>query len=211
MAPVTFGASRQELKAIIDSVGTVPRVTAGSADPGGYVSFAFLSTANGITKVFEAIVNDTTGRDLFARLFAALPTNRSGLRKLRAFGCTAVMLPKNTPVNVEAQVTVTFSGLRADRTAKGQFVGKVKVLNHSGLAIPAPVTLVVIRRGGNARLIGEDGFTCNVQPGGSAYLNLNGGSSLGPGGTAEGLLRFANPSMDKFDVDFRVFAGPGTR
>src|SRR6266487_4922411 len=54
----TSAASRQELKAIIDNVGSLPRVTDGGVDAKGYVSFALMSTAGGTTKVFESIVND---------------------------------------------------------------------------------------------------------------------------------------------------------
>src|SRR5574341_1012427 len=48
----TATATTQELKGIIDSVGSVSRVTDGDMDPKGYVSFALLSTSGGTTKVF---------------------------------------------------------------------------------------------------------------------------------------------------------------
>src|SRR5688572_4360688 len=53
VGPLTFTASRQELKRLIDNVGTVSRVTDGEVDPGGTLSFSLLSTAGGTTKVFE--------------------------------------------------------------------------------------------------------------------------------------------------------------
>jgi len=207
----TSAASRQELKAIIDNVGSLPRVTDGGVDAKGYVSFALMSTAGGTTKVFESIVNDTTGRDLIAQVLAALTNNAEATRNVSLFGCDVAMMPQNLPVNVEGQVTVSFGGFRADRTVKAQFVGKVKVTNHSASAIPAPVTLVVIRKGGNARLIGDDGVTCVVDPPGVPFVNLNGVSGLAPGASVEKVLRFANPSQMKFDLEFRVFAGAGTR
>ena len=114
----TSEASRQELKATIDSVGTLPRVTAGGVDSNGYVSFAMLSTAGGGAKVFEAIVNDTTGAELFGKILSALKNNTAATRDVRRFGCDAGMLLKELPTNVENQVAVTFSGLRADRNAK---------------------------------------------------------------------------------------------
>jgi hypothetical protein len=204
-------ATAQQLKGIIDSAGTVSRVTDGDVDPKGYVSFALLSTAGGATKVFEAIVNDTTGHDLFGRLLGAVQANTEVTRDVRTFGCDADMLPQNLPANVGSQATVTFTGLRSDRSAKNQFVGKVKVTNQSGSTFAAPLTLVVIRNGGNAKLIGDDGVTCNIHPGGVPFVNLSVGSGLAAGASVERLLRFANPSLAKFDVEFRVFAGPGTR
>ena len=205
------GASRQELKAIIDNVGTLPRVTDGGVDPKGYVSLALMSTAGGTARVFESIVNDTTGRDLFAQMLRALPNNAEATRDVRRFACDAAMMPRDLPTDVGSQVTVTFGGVWADRSAKARFVGRVKVLNHSGSAISAPVTLVVIRKGGNARLLDDDGVTCAVYPYGVPFLVLDVGPGLAPGASVEKVLHFANPSLMKFDVAFRVFAGPGTR
>ena len=207
----TVAASRQELRAIIDNVGALTRVTDGGIDPKGYVSFALISTAGGTVKVFESIVNDTTGRDLLAQMFGALASNAEGTRNVRSFGCSSAMMPQDLPADVGGQVTVTLGGLRADRTTKSQFVGRVKVMNHSASVIPAPVTLVVIRKGGNARLIGDDGTTCAIYPRGVAFLSLDVGSGLASGASVEKVLRFANPGRMKFDVEFRVFAGPGTR
>lgn len=207
----TVGASRQDLKAIIDNVGTLPRVTAGGVDPNGYVSFALMSTIGGTIKVFESIVNDTTGRDLFGQTLRALTANAEATRDVRRLGCDVAMMPQDPPTDVGGQVTVTFGGLRADRSAKGHFVGKVKVTNHSASAVPAPVTLLVIRTGGNAALVDDDGVTCVLQPKGVAYVNLDVGSGLAAGASVEKVLHFANPSQMKFDVSFRAVAGPGTR
>jgi hypothetical protein len=202
---------REQLKAIIDEVGGLPRVTDGGVDPGGSLSFALLTTAGGPTKVFESIVNDTTGRQLFPKIMEALATNQGGTRKLLSLGCTISMMPTDAPASAEGQVTVRISGLRQDRRSLGQFVSTVKVTNQSGTTLAAPLTLVVIRKSGNAVLLQEDGFTCNIEPGGTSFINLPVRGGLAPGASVEKLLRFSNPSLMKFDLDFRVFAGPGTR
>ena len=204
-------ATREELKAIIDNVGTVPRVTDGGFDPVGYVSFALMSTGGGGVKVFESVINDTTGRDLFAQALTAVASNAEATRDVRRFACDAAMIPLNTPANVESLVSVAFSGLRADPAAKGQFVGKVIIRNHSAAPIPPPLTLLVIRKGGNAELVDDDGATCAVYLRGVPFIRLDVGAGLAAGTSVEKMLRFANPSLMKFDVEFRVFAGPGTR
>jgi hypothetical protein len=208
--PLTFSASTHELKALIDSVGTLPSVTDGNEDPDGYVSFGLLNTVGGDTVAFEAVVNDTTGPALFGKLLAALKGDPTGSRMVSEFGCGASALPSNTPTSLEGQVSISFGGLRQDRRTKNQFVGRVRVTNTSASPIAGPISLVVVRQG-NAELVGESGFTCNIHPPGFPYVDLPIGNSLASGATAEELLRFHNPSLEKFSVTFRAFAGPGTR
>jgi hypothetical protein len=86
----------------------------------------------------------------------------------------------------------------------------VRVTNTSASPIAGPISLVVVRQG-NAELVGESGLTCNIHPPGFPYVDLHIGSNLAAGATAEELLRFHNPSLEKFSVTFRAFAGPGTR
>lgn len=205
------GASREDLKAIITNVGTLPRVTDGGVDPGGRLSFALLSTTGGTTKVFESIVNDTTGGQLFSQMLAAVSGNQSGSRRLLSLGCAVSMLPTGVPASAEGQAVVHLTGLRQDRHVKGQFVGKVIVTNQSASTLASPLTLVVIRKSGNAVLIQEDGFTCNIEPRGASFVNLAVGAGLGPNASVQRELRFDNPSQMKFDLTFRVFAGSGTR
>src|SRR5262245_54096420 len=111
---IKFTASVQELKAMIDSVAVVTDVTDGDVDPGGIVSFSLLSTAGDTTKVFEAIVNSTSGSELFAQMLAALKTNATAVSTLRPFGCGAAILPAAPPADVQAQLQVKAGGFRAD-------------------------------------------------------------------------------------------------
>ena len=209
VAQQKFTASVQELKAMIDSVATLPDVTDGDIDPGGTVSFSLLSTAGDTTRVFEAVVNNTTGRGLFGELLAAFKSNASAKAALRSFGCPTGMLPASPPVDVGSQVQVKASGLRADRASTGQYVGKVRVSNTSKATIAGPLVLVAVIRA-DAQLIGADGVTCNIEPPGHPFVNLLVSGGLAPGANIERTLRFLNPSGTKLNVDFKVFGGTGT-
>jgi hypothetical protein len=205
---VSFTVSSQEFRTLLDSVGSLPRVTDGDVDPHGHVSFALLHSSGSTVKVFEAIVNDTTGRQLFGRLISALSGNARAVRLLRDFGCGAVVLPIDTPTNVGSLASVTMTGLRRDRTSQSTYRGRVAIRNTGSTTIASPVYLV-IKLKGNATLLAPDGYTCNIAPSGSGFVVVSRGT-IAPGATIYQSLRFSNPSEEKFDTSFRVFAGPGT-
>jgi len=200
-----FTATVQELKALIDDVGTLPGVTDGDVDPNGSVSFSMLNTSGG-TKVFEAIVDSANGETLFRQILAALSNNAPGTRTIRMFACGVWMLPRTPPANIQNQIQLVKSGLRADRRAPTQYVGKVKITNTSGSTIPAPIILVV--RGGD--LVGSDGETCNIRPPGASFLTLLSSGGLAPGASIEKTIRIANASDGKAGSALDVYAGAGT-
>ena len=208
-SPHSFTASALQLKALIDSVGVVPEVTDGDVDAGGTVSFSLLNTAGDTTRVFEAIVNKASGQKLFGQMLPALSGIPLAVQTMSAFGCAVGMLPSNTPLDVQAQVQVKASGLRADRQVPGQFVGKVRITNTSGATIPAPLVLIVIIPA-DADLVGADGATCNSQPSGHPLVRLLASGGLAPGAALERTLRFAHAAGTKLNVEFRVLSGPGT-
>lgn len=202
-------ASVQELKALIDEVGTLPGVTDGDVDAGGYLSFSLLNTVGGTTKAFEAIVDSTNGPALFGELLEALRTNAQVTRALRDFGCAAGSLPAASPSDVQSLVQVRASGLRADRSTPTEYRGRVRVANTSGATIAAPLFLIVVVRA-DANLFDADGRTCNIEPSGHPFMILRSSGGLAPGAFIERSLRFTNPSKSKLNVEFKVFAGPGT-
>lgn len=211
VAPASFGASVNELEAMIDHVALVPAVTDGDVDPGGYVSFALLNTAGGTTRVFEAIVNRQNGALLFEKLLIALQSNSVGNRLVWDFGCRAGTLPTAVPEDLAGRVSITFSGFRRDPSEGATFVGRVRVTNTSGSTIVPPLSLVIARERGNAQMLDDHRNTCNIPPARSPYVDLFIGAGLGPGASVDQVIRFTNPSRDKFDVTFRAFSGPGTR
>ena len=208
-AAKSFNAGPQELKAMIDSVGTVPEVTSGDAESLSVISFSLLDTLGGTSRVFESIVGTGNARKLFAKLLSVFRNNGEASDDLRLFGCSEGLLPNDPPTNVDGSVSVRFSGVRADRAAKGQFVGQVKVTNTSGTTITAPVTLLVVV-GGSADLIGAQGHSCRTNVAAHSYVILSPSVGLAPGATIERVLRFADPSLEKFNTSFHVFSGPGT-
>jgi hypothetical protein len=203
-----FTATAQELKGLIDSVGTLPNVTDGDVDPGGYVSFSLLNTAGG-TKIFEAIVDNANGRELFGRMLGAMKDNAVAVRTLRRFACVVAMLPSSPPADVQSQVQVKAGGLRADRQTPTEYVGKVRVTNTSGSTISTPLYLILVVHA-DADLLGADGQTCNIAPPGHPFVILKPSGGLAPGAFIERTMRFTNPSKSKLNVEFKVFAGPGT-
>lgn len=209
-APLTFTATVQELKAMIDGVGLLPSVTDGDVDPGAHVSFTLLNTSGGTTRCFEAVVNTATGALLFGKLLDAFETNPTGREKIWTFGCRCWALPTALPEDLASRVSIKFSGLRRDPSEKSTYVGQVRVTNTSTGTIVPPLSLVVIRQG-NAELIEFHRTTCNIVPRGTPYVDLFIGGGLGPGASIDQVIRFTNPSRDKFEVTFRAFGGQGTR
>ena len=209
LGQLKFTATAQELEALIDNVGTVPGVTDGDVDLNGYVSFSLLNTAGGTTKVFEAIVDSANGVALFNQVLAALSANTAGTRTLRSFACSVAMLSPTPPSNVQSQVQVKASGLRADRRSPGRFVGKVRVTNTSATAIPAPIVLAVVHHT-DADLLEADGKTCSIAPSEQPFVVLLTSGSLAPSASIERTVTFVHPSKTKLEVAYKVFAGPGT-
>jgi hypothetical protein len=208
-AEKSFSASAQELSAMIDSVATVPEVACGAAESAAIISFALLDTLDGTPRVFESIVGSRTAQKLFAKLLAVFKNNARASSDLRLFGCSEGILPNDPPASVDGRVSVRFSGVRADRAAKGQFIGRVRMTNTSGTTISAPVTLLIVV-GGSADLIGADGHSCRTNLSGHPFVILAPTVGLAPGATIERVLRFANPSLEKFNTSFHVFSGLGT-
>ena len=204
-----FAATVGQLKALIDDAGTLPEVTDGGVDSGAVVSFSLLNTAGGTTKAFESIVSSANGKALFEQLLLALASNARAIRVLRGFGCDAGVLPPTPPADMQGQVAVASSGLRRDRHAPDEYVGKVRVKNTSAATIPAPLILVAVIHS-DANLLGADGETCNIRPAGHPFINLVVSGGLSPGATVERTLRFANAGDGKLNVSYKVVAGAGT-
>jgi len=209
IAQKSFSVSAQELKALIDSVGTLSAITSGTADPIGAVSFALLDTVSGTTKVFESIPSTADARTLFATMLEVLGNNATASFKLTAFGCACASLPTTPPTSVDSHVSAVLSGLRADRSTKGRYVGQVKVTNTSGSPIAAPIRLVV-KVIGPATVVGASGGTCNTPNYSAPYFNVSPVTALAPGASLNLKLQFMNPSADKLDVELHVLSGPGT-
>jgi hypothetical protein len=208
--PHTFTATTALLKAMIDSIGTLPGVTDGGVDSSGYVSFALLQTSGDTTRVFEAIVDTVNGRPLFEKLFHAFQSNAPAVTELTNLGCTLGMLSPTLPNDATAGTTIRLRGVRRDR-ATDEYVGTIRVTNSTGQALAAPLMLV-LRAEGNVDLANADGHTCRIDPAGAAILTLPVGASLAAGAHVDVTARFTNPDAEQIKfVVARVYSGTGTQ
>jgi hypothetical protein len=202
----SFSASQQELKAVIDNVGTLPNVTAGGVAAEPYFSFALLNSQPS-TKAFEAVLNKSDSASLFAQLRLSLVNNREGLRKVSDLACPLDLLEPARPTDVSANVKVTLSGVRLNRST-GRYVGTATVMNTSAAALATPISIVFLPAK-NIGLANADGTTCGTTPVGAPFINLS--SSLGPGQSTAVTLEFDNPDRDQIMVTTKALAGPGAR
>lgn len=208
--PATFKVSPSLLDAMIDSVATLPQVTDGGVDSVWYVSFAMVETVGG-TRGFESILDGPDATSLVTKILAAFAEQPVPTRIVSEAICPMGIMSDNPPTDVSSSVTTKATGFR--RVGKtDEFVGRISVKNTSSSTLPAPITLLPEIVGENVVLMGEQGFTCSILPGGEAYVNLPvGRSGLAPNASAEVALRIKNPSLERIEVKTQVFAGAGMR
>jgi hypothetical protein len=205
----TFTTTPEELKAIIDNVATLPNITAGGVATQPFLSFALLNT-NPNTKAFEAVVNSADAADLFAKLRLALQGNKTGLRRLSDMACPLNLLESGRPTDVSSMVSVSFAGVRLNRTT-GRYVGTATVKNTSAGSIAGPISLV-LDFVGSVKLLNADGTTCGTSPQGRRFINLPlSGNSLSPGNSVQVNLEYESPDLQSIKPTSKVLAGPGAR
>jgi hypothetical protein len=205
---ITFSASTQQLRAVIDSVATLPQITAGAVDSAGFVSFAMAGRRNGTTRVFESIVRVPNGKLLFGRLLAALASNDSATAALKDLACGLGMLPVGPPSDVTSSFAIRVRGFRNGRKTGG-LVGTARLTNTSGQSITGPV-IFVFQPPGGVDAVSPSGRTCAVYPHGAPYYTLPIGSFLAPNQSVTVTLRFDNPDGVPIELLYqRVYAGAG--
>jgi hypothetical protein len=204
------------ISAFLDSVATLPNVTDGNVDPGGALSFMLFNNA-GVSGPcgFEAILDQVNGAALFLKLRRVFGADASVLKSLNRWGCERDLLPANTATDVTTSVTVTMGGVRLKRGTDNLetntvFVAKARVKNVSSGSLSGPLSLVP-NPSGQVELDSPDGYTCRLSPMGLGYVHLPVGSGLGPGQTAEVILRFTNPALEEIHVTPKVYSGSGER
>lgn len=206
---ITFTASPEELKSVIDNVATLPNVTAGSVAAESFLSFALLNTSGG-TKAFESVMNQSDALALFAKLRIALQGNSNGLRRIGEIACGLGLLEAERPADVSAKVNVSFAGVRLNRTT-GRMVGTATVKNISNESIVGPISLVLDFQG-SVDLVNADGTTCGTTPRGREFINVPvTGNVLPPGGSIQVQLEYASPDQQAIKPNTKVLAGPGAR
>lgn len=204
----TFSVTTLELKAIVDSVGTLPEITAGGIAVPSILAFSLYNSA-GTERVFEAVTNQAQTVALFAKLRAALPRNVTARVALDEFACALGALDPSRPIETTSQVTATLSGFRLDRRT-GRFVNRVTLLNTGVDPIVGPISLVLEHQAPGFQLHNRTGTTCGLAPVGRDYLTISAGA-LAPGNPVVVKLDFENPDRLAIRTNIRVFAGPGAR
>lgn len=205
----TFAATPEELKAIIDNVGTLPNITAGGVASDPFLSFALFNSAGG-DKAFEAVLNQADALSLFDKLRLALQNNKIGSQKVAEMACPLDLLGAARPTDVTASVAITISGTRLNRNT-GRFVSTATVKNISAAGIVGPISLVLGLKG-NVSLFNSDGHTCGISPVGQDFINLTLlGGALPVNGSVQVVLEFNNPDGESIKPTTKVFAGPGAR
>ena len=206
MRPIDAHVTAAEIEALIDSIATLPAITAGDVDSRAAVSFSLVDTL-GAGHGFEAIVSEASGEALVGKVLAALAGNAVAARAVRECACSFAILPGTPAARVSP--TVSVSGFRRV-LGTNDFVATVRVSNTTGSTLAAPVVLVPGIAGMGVRMRSEDGWTCKVYPLGEPYVVL----PVGPPGLANGAtvtikLTISNPDHNQLEVGPSVFAGPG--
>jgi len=206
---VTFTASPEELKAVIDNVAALPNVTAGGVATEPFLSFGLLNNSGGI-KAFESVMNQADALAVFSKLRLALQANNNALRRISEMACRLSLLEMERPSDVSTKVNVSFAGVRLNRTT-GRLVGTATVKNTSADSISGPISLVLDFQG-SVDLINADGTTCGTTPRGREFINLQlSGNVLPPGGSVQVQLEYASPDQQAIKPTVKVLAGPGAR
>jgi len=205
----TAPVSAQEMKAIIDAVGTLPAVTAGLVAIPELISFA-LSNSSPSAKVFEAILDKNQAAAVFEKLRTALVANKKALQEVAGIACPLVILEPGNPVDVTSSVQIVLSGFRLNR-ATNRYVGTVSAKNNGLTPLNGPVTLV-FEFPGAIRMFNLDGTTCGITPGGREFLNIVAtGASFAPAATIQSNVELVNPNAEPIKAPTTVYAGPGAR
>jgi hypothetical protein len=207
--PYIFGVESREMRAVLDSAGTLSQVVHGAAESRGVISFAMLATEGGRARAFEAILGLEGARLLMERLLGALHDNPPASNSLRRFGCAGDLLPEGAPPAADSLVEITLSAIKADKASPGEFMASAVIANVSPAPIAGPLTLV-IHVDADTHVIGAEGETCRVLPAGAPFVSL-GDASLAPGEAIRQTLKFWNQTGNKLEVTLHLVAGAGTR
>lgn len=194
------------MKALIDGVGTLPFIIAGGIDSSGRVSFSMVNSIDAMTRGFEAIVNMSSGKRLFAEVLEALKGNLPAWIRVRGFASATGMLASAPPAVLAEHVTVSLRRLRFDKRF-GASVGRVRVRNDGPRALPAPIAVALVLDGSHYVVL-PHGFTYATTPRRIPFLFVLSSGSLRPGQSVEQVITIDNPDRDKLVIrQSKVLAG----
>jgi hypothetical protein len=200
--------SAEEMSAMIDSVATLPDVTAGDVDSLAVYSFQLVDTTASPVAGFEAIVNESSLRDLIPRLYLALKSNPRASTALARIGCAAggAMGPTGDDVTSSSILRL---GLFSHDAATRRTTCVARITNTGPDSLATPLVLLIEPSPAQVTLLESEGFSCGVMSPGSSYVVLASEGALPPGTTVERRLVFANPRQETVRFGHRVYAGTG--
>ncbi len=197
--------SMEELRAMIDSVATLPDVTAGDVDSIAVYSFELVDTTASPVAGFGAIVNENSLRELIPRLYLALKDNPRASTALARIGCAVGGAMGPSGDDVTSGTTLRL-GLVSHDAATRRMTCVVRITNNGPDTLSAPLALLIEPSPAQVTLLEPDGFTCGVMSPGCPYVLLAGEGALAPGTTLERRLVFANPRQETVRFGHRVYA-----
>jgi len=204
---LTFAVGPAEMSSFIDGLATLPAVTDGGVD--GYQSLSLSVVKSGSTKVFESIVDATSGKAVFQKMLDAFSANTPATNQVTAHACMYGLLPGTPMADVTSAVSLSLRGFRKDRVT-GQYVGTVRVTNTSGQQIVGPI-IFVCRPPENMSLASSNGVTCVLFPRGAPFQMVSSGS-LSAGQHVDLIVRVDNPDADNIAfASERVYSGAGNK
>lgn len=215
MALETVPVSDKELDSIVsilenptESSKLVRPVVKGQVGERPLLSVSVLWRSGEKDRCFEAVFDSAESKEFFVLLRGTMENNAQGRITLQWWGCALDLLTPVPGKDVTTDVRVTLGGLYQG-PGNRNFRTRVDLKNISDNSIPEPLTLVVIPRRPNVRLVNYDGTTCKITPVGAGFVNIPlPAPALSPGESLETVLEFENPDRDPIRFDTKVIAGP---
>jgi hypothetical protein len=217
--PVVLEVTPDQFSALIDSVKSLPGVTDGGADSGGWDSFMLVNALEDSLFGFEAIVGGIDGSALLVRMRTAfheakgvtrvrgdLRAEEDVVRRINSWACPR-LFPQNIRTEVTGAVAIKLLGIGSDQLSNA-FVARLRVQNISNDQIAAPLAVVLYEAAG-VQILNSDGTVCLTHAGGWDYFEMPLSGPLKPGQAIERAVRFANTEQFPIEIAPRAYAGPG--
>src|SRR5262249_53587029 len=197
-----------DLRAIVDSLATLPSVAAGSAVATGAVSLSLSFAERGKLMVFESIVDTTAGIPMFQKMVQAVAANASATRYPYAAACVSDSTRHSPLADVSDRVAVTLAQLEPEPESD-RSMGTLRVTNTSRAPLEAPLH-VSIEMPGDVHPLDPRCYTCVTHPSWTPLFDLLPSGELPPGGHTDLHVEFDTAEKDKIEIGrCRVYSGAG--
>ena len=175
VAPIKLLISPAEAQQLIDSLATVASAADSGMHDGGYVSLAIMRALPD-TAVFETVINQSSGSQVFGKWRPVLLSNSPAQAALRETGSQLSFYVGPVPEDAPSSMVATLGGFRRVRGGS-IYVGTLRVQNL-GSATSEKIR-VVLQTAEGVQVISPSGATARVSPAGYPYIDLRGSGSFG--------------------------------